>query len=204
MSLELVDARGAPILPRIITHWGDGTTALTNRDISLDLKVLSDLKKNAGNSDAIDPETANVLEALGLAMRYNGATGKWERARNNEELTILVSAARTATTASPDQVNYNARIAVVFFRVSAAPGVETVTMALEIKDPVSGLYVQAFTDSAWTGPGMRSYCLGVPLATASQPLNGGSASPPSRTWRVNISHSGAGSWTYSVAGCYIN
>jgi len=40
MGLELVDSRGAPILPRVITHWGDGATALTNRDISADLAKL--------------------------------------------------------------------------------------------------------------------------------------------------------------------
>lgn len=40
MGLELVDSRGAPVLPRMVTHWGDGATALTNRDISTDLAKL--------------------------------------------------------------------------------------------------------------------------------------------------------------------
>jgi len=37
MSTELHDSRGAPVLPRLITHMGDGTTALTNRDMTTDI-----------------------------------------------------------------------------------------------------------------------------------------------------------------------
>lgn len=37
MPLEKVDATGSPVLPRLITHMGDGSTPLTNRDMTADI-----------------------------------------------------------------------------------------------------------------------------------------------------------------------
>ena len=37
MSTEIHDSRGALVLPRLITHMGDGSTALTNRDMTADI-----------------------------------------------------------------------------------------------------------------------------------------------------------------------
>ncbi|MEW6141969.1 MAG: hypothetical protein AB1597_02285 [Chloroflexota bacterium] len=37
MSTELHDSRGAPVLPRLITHMGDGSTPLTNRNMTDDI-----------------------------------------------------------------------------------------------------------------------------------------------------------------------
>lgn len=37
MPAEIHDSRGAPVLPRLITHMGDGSTPLTNRDMTADI-----------------------------------------------------------------------------------------------------------------------------------------------------------------------
>jgi len=42
MATELHDTRGSPVLPRLITHMGDGSTALTNRDMTADIYACRD------------------------------------------------------------------------------------------------------------------------------------------------------------------
>lgn len=65
-----------------------------------------------------------------------------------EEITVLSSAARTATTNSADLTNFNAKGVALFLDVTSAPGAsETLTVAVQMKDPVSGSYrtITAFT-----------------------------------------------------------
>jgi len=136
MSTELFDARGNPVLPRVITHWGDGAAALTNRDISLDLKVLSDVNQGSwGYGGAAKNGLAVLAQVFGQTEvpDYRGAKLKvtlddgesndayalhvkgysllydgsaWNRRRNSLASTVLASAERGATTNSADQTNW--------------------------------------------------------------------------------------------------
>lgn len=273
MSTEIFDARGNPILPRVITHWGDGATALTNRDVSGDLQVLTDLKKGAQDADAVAAETTNVLKvlaflqainsvgtvdrlivrdalstlqedvkglvtvsqlwvgndatnnyhlpvqgaqyvsdgvshsaakhamyALALPYAWNGTTA--DRQRNNVEATLLASAVRAGTTNSSDQTNYNARGVMVFFNVTAVPGGDTVQCRLQVKDPVSGTYMDVMAPAATAVTGLFVYVFypGAGTNTVTET----SQAPLPRTWRASIVHSAGTNFTYSVAACLIN
>jgi len=81
MALDLEDSRGHPILPRVITHWGDGATALTNRDISGDLSkldiALSDLRdaiEGTGDKDFTTLETLLATALIRDITKWGGTT----------------------------------------------------------------------------------------------------------------------------------
>ena len=137
---------------------------------------------------------------------FNGTT--WDRMRGNTTVTGLASAARVATTATSDQVNYNGLGAQIMLDVTATPNdAQTLTVTVEVKDSVSGKYVilasfTALTASALgAAPTTETYVYSIypgaveTIATAKHELQ---ALLLGRTWRANIVHSAAGSWTYSV------
>ena len=149
--------------------------------------------------------TATGLLSIG-GWFFNGAT--WDRQRSNSPATGLASAARTASTPTPDQTNYNGRGAKIFLDVTATPNdAQTLTVTVEEKDGVSGKYVQiasftALVASVLTGtPTTETYeyeiapGIAETVAAAKHELQ---ALQLNRTWRVNVLHSAAGSWTYSV------
>jgi hypothetical protein len=133
------------------------------------------------------------------AWRYNGAT--YDRERANTEGTLLASAARVATTSSADQVNYNARGVRVFVNVTVVPTVETLTVAVQEKDPVSGNYLTLIAAAADAASGQKVTlvvypgCIAVANVCANTPLG--------RTWRVTVTHSASGSFTYSCGFAYV-
>ena len=134
---------------------------------------------------------------------FNGTT--WDRWRNNTEGTLLASAARTASTASADQTNYNARGALIHINVTANPGGgETLNWTLDVKDPISGTYFSLWNSADATAGytaanGFKAFLI-YPGAAETQDRSQlwatGLALP--RAWRINMAHSAAGSWTYSV------
>jgi hypothetical protein len=131
---------------------------------------------------------------------YNGAT--FDRRRNNSEGTLLASAARTATTAFANQVNYNAQGVKIIVRVSAI-GTGNLTPALRGIDPVSGVeYNLLGTVTAITAAGTYVYEVmpGASGTTSEIPLKSSSGLP--RTWGGRITSSDGSSWTYSVGYQY--
>lgn len=137
---------------------------------------------------------------------FNGTT--WDRARGVTEGTLLASAARTATTNSADQTNYNAQGVVVSVDFTATPNnAETFTLAIQAKDPVSAKYVTITAFAALTSSGLGAtpttetylYSLYPGAAeTAATAKHEVQALALPRTWRISAIHSAAGSWTYSV------
>jgi hypothetical protein len=159
------------------------------------------------NSAAFLPDTGNTNRSLYVYnARFNGST--WDRLRNNVEGTILASAARTETTNSSDQTNHNARGVVIAVDFTATPNnAETVTVAIQAKDPVSAKYVTLTAFTALTAsalgasPTTETYlytlCPGA-AETAAVAKHEVQALALPRTWRVAVTHSAGGSWTYSV------
>lgn len=126
---------------------------------------------------------------------------------------LLSSAARTADTASADQTNLYARGVLILVDFTATPNdAQTMTAQLQAKDPVSGKYltVSAFTaltaSALGAAPTTETYgFLVYPGAaeTAVVAKHEVQALALPRTWRVNMDHSAAGSWTYSVGYSYV-
>jgi hypothetical protein len=143
-----------------------------------------------------DGQGSNVL-AVGQTA-FNG--NNWDRWRNNTEGTLLASAARTTTTNSSVVTNYNAKGAWVFIDVTANPGgAETLTIKLRLRDPVTGKMVPHPIQLAVPAATNGTYALHfMPGASGNgSQVTSASAGLP-RQWDVQVVHSAAGSWTYSV------
>lgn len=121
--------------------------------------------------------------------------------------TLLKSEAKTATRTS-DDVNTGSgqRGVLITLDITKAPAaVDTLTLQLEAKDPASGKYLPITTFAAskkgeelggGATLGFTVYPGGLETAaTANHEVQG---LPLPRKFRVKVTHSGAGSWTYSV------
>lgn len=125
---------------------------------------------------------------------FNGTT--WDRQRGNTEGTLLVSAARTATENSADQVNYNARGVRVRINVTSITATPSITVAIEEKDSISGNYIAILTSAAITTTGQKTTLVVYPGIAAS--ANVKADDPLPRVWRVAVTHGDTDSITYSV------
>jgi hypothetical protein len=150
-------------------------------------------------ADVLPP--ADALAGSGMvavgAMVYNGST--WDRARGNLEGTLLASAARTATTSSAAQTNYNCRGVIVYLNVTVASGTGGLGVVIGATDPASGNGLKLNPDAtAVTTTGYRGYIV-YPGASATSPdVVQVTASVLPRNWFVTVFHSNASSYTYSV------
>lgn len=131
---------------------------------------------------------------------FNGTT--WDRSRNNVELTLLASAARTANTNTGTQTNHNGRGTTLFLNVTVAPGGgETLFLELQFRDPVSAAFATVFSTVLISTTGIYVFQLypAASGATSSSPL------ALCRQWLVRVRHSSSGpSWTYSLGACITN
>lgn len=113
----------------------------------------------------------------------------------NRTGTLLASAARTAATVSEDMSNDSAKCAIVVLDITAAPGVDTVTLTIQGKDSVSGKYYTLLAGAAQSATGTVAMTV-CPGAAATANVSAPTFIP--KTWRVSVAHSGSGSFTYSV------
>ena len=155
---------------------------------------------SAINTDGIADSQQSISVKSSL-HHYNETT--WDRGRGNTEATLLASAARTASTNSPDQTNYNARGVFVFFDITAVPGGDTVQLVVQGKDPASGTYQALLTGAGLSGTGFRAYAVYPGATDASSEMTDRNDLPLPRMWRARVVHSGSGSFTYSVGAVYI-
>ena len=133
----------------------------------------------------------------------NGAG--FDPALGNTQGTLLASAARTVQTSTADQVNYNARGVVVFLRVTAAGATGGLQVAVEGKDPVSGVYYQlnASPAAVTTATGI-AYVVYPGAAGAAGSVGQATSAPLPRTWRATVLVGSADAFTYSLGYALIN
>jgi hypothetical protein len=122
--------------------------------------------------------------------------------RGNLEGQVLASGVHAATNNSADLTNLNATGVIIYFNVSVVPGVDTVTLSVEGKDPVSGNYGVLYAATAIATVIQPARYVLYPGASGAGPT-GVLAIPIPRTWRVKITHSAATNFTYSVGYAYI-
>lgn len=145
------------------------------------------------------PGASTVRPLAAAGWLYNGTN--FDRQRNNTEGTALASAARTATTYSADITNHNASGIVLIVNVTAYGGAGSITLAIEVKDPVSGGYPSLILTGAITAVGTYKYVIYPGIAapvSMTTGLNGTAGYPLPRTFRIRSTHADATSHTYSV------
>jgi hypothetical protein len=119
---------------------------------------------------------------------------------NHQNLTLLSSAVRAATVTGADRVNPTGTGVIVVIDVTAVPGVDTVTVFIEGKDPASGKYYTILQSAAIVAVStvvLRVY----PGLTAAANLVVSDVLP--RTWRVRVVHSAGSNFTYSLGACVL-
>jgi hypothetical protein len=113
----------------------------------------------------------------------------------NRAVTLLASAARTASTQSSDQDNLRHRGVVVSVKVTASSATPSVVFTVEGKD-ANGEYYSLLASAAVTGAGTTQLTV-YPGATAT--ANVSASAPLPRTWRVKAVAGDADSLTYTVS-----
>ncbi len=173
----------------VATHAFTGEDAVT-KEIQRIMLAL------ASGADAID-----AAGLLGIKQYlYNGAA--WEAEQSNQDVTLLASAARTATTNSPDQTNPSFRGAILFVNVTSITATPSVTPSVAMKDSISAAYGTLWTATvAIAAAGAYIYLLYPGAVNGNATEVDGIAIP--RTWRLTMTHADADSITYSVSAAYI-
>jgi len=123
------------------------------------------------------------------------------------DIALLDSKVRAATNVTDDVRSARDDKALMFFLdITKAPAAaETLTLVLEAKDPVSGKYVpvtsfEASKKGEELGGGTTLiFIVGSASAeTKDVAAVQSQALALPRSWRVKVTHSGAGNWTYSL------
>ena len=157
------------------------------------------VRSGGNNADAEAVATLGLLRNNNYANNFNEVS--WDRNRGNTQFTVLPLAARTATVTSGDLINYNARGIVAILNITAVPGVDTIQLLFLEVDPVSGTSLfQIGTNPVQIATGVFSFAM-YPAAMAGRTNQTNAILP--RTFRIRITHSGAGSFTYSVGASLI-
>jgi hypothetical protein len=137
------------------------------------------------------------LQIGGALHVYNG--NFYDRLRNNHEVTVFASAARTANINSGDQFNYNSRTLYLTWDITAA-ATGTLTLTIKYKDSLSGKYVTLLASAAQAGTGTVTLKVGPDLTAAANTV---AKEGLPRVWRAEVTGSDGSSWTYSCSANYM-
>ena len=118
-----------------------------------------------------------------------------------QDVTLLASAARTATTASPGQVNDQGYEGVIVnFNVSAVSGSASLTAKIQGYDAVSNSWYDIVASAAITATGLTTLTCSPRLTAVSNKV--ANAHLPT-TWRAIIVASTSDSCTYSIGAILV-
>jgi hypothetical protein len=139
-----------------------------------------------------------------LTGRLDGS-GNVQADCGNQNLVLLASAARTATTASAAQTNSNARGFLLFLDVTTASGTGGLQIQPQVQDPISGNWVSySGSSAAVTATGEYLYVLyPSTFSGLSSSVKTSCSAPLPPTWRVQIIAGDSSSYTYSLAAALI-
>jgi hypothetical protein len=150
----------------------------------------------ANSADAV--ASPNGLRTSSFPFLYNGATH--DRARNNNDITVFTSTARTATPTAFTGTNYNARGLHLVIDVTAATSTPSTVFTILGVDAISGGTYTILASAAIVGVG-RTVLRVYPGLTAAANLVASDILP--RSWSVTAAHGNANSQTYSVGASLI-
>ena len=137
-------------------------------------------------------------------MLFSGSN--YEDEYSNSEITLLASAARTATTATAAQTNTTGRGLILYVDITARAASTTLTPSLQTKDPVGGEWITIWTAAAALNSSNTTVAYSFypsPSADAANLYTEAVDLLLPRTWRINVVHSDANGVTYSLAACVV-
>jgi hypothetical protein len=130
----------------------------------------------------------NVASVLAHVALSNRVLNGGEMPQSNEAFSLIASSAHTANEVTSQQVNIAAPGLTLFFNVTINGSAESLTLTIEGKDSVSGVWVQLDTSGVLTSStGLFAWQPSVGLP---------------RYWRGGVNKSGGASVTYSLSGQY--
>lgn len=164
---------------------------------------LAGVTSGAGDSLAAPTlltDASDTPRSLGvMSYLWDDSNSSGNRQRGNTQGTLLASAARTATTSSPQQTNYNARGVIVYLNVTAASGTGGLTLQFYDVDPVSGQQYQInAAAAAITAVIGRAYVVYPAASGVASAVGQVTALPLPRTWVATVAHGDASNYTYSL------
>jgi len=121
----------------------------------------------------------------------------------NTEIQILASAARTATAIGADVENDDFKGVLCILDITVVPGVDTVQLVIEGKDPVSNKYFTLSQDAAQVGIGTRTVLVYPGASDGGGFISAENGVPLPETWRARVVHVGVGSFTYSLGAIHL-
>jgi hypothetical protein len=138
-------------------------------------------------------------------MRFNNTT--WDPEYGAWEGQLAGSAARVASLTTAAFTNFSHSAAIVTLNVTSQPGgAETLSLKLQGQDSVSGSYYDVADGGVLftAATGLKGLMIGPGLLSADAPsgLVVKCVRLP-RKFRVVVTHSASGSWTYSVSGAFL-
>ena len=143
--------------------------------------------------DAIAGSTPGFA-TTSLGHLYDPGGAAWNRERNNHELTLLASAARTTTQTSADLVSYNATTLQVVIDITAFTA-GSLTITVDMKDTASGKYINMLTSAALAAAATTRLRIGPDVAAVAN-LSAVDYLP--RVFRIVATVGSADSITYSI------
>lgn len=156
----------------------------------------------SGGSAVGNSPTLNPIVCAGV-----DGSGNVQYDQLNQAVTLLASAARTATTASAAQTNLSGSAATAILNVTVASGTGGLKLQFQEQDPVSGNWVSVNTaPAAITATGTFLYQIGAGVGAGSSPNSNASqfcTLALSTPWRVQVTAGDSSSYTYSVSACTV-
>jgi hypothetical protein len=186
--------------PPTLTNGQRGDLQLTAKGSAQASLVRADTGAAFDGASPSDNYPANT-SALGIkaaGLNFNGTS--WDRTRNNTDITVLSSAARTATTASSDITNYNGRGLHLVIDVTAVADTPSMVCTIQGKDTLSSAYYTILASAAITGVSTNVYRV-FPGSTVMANAAANDIIP--RTWRVNCVNDDSNSITYSIGASVV-
>lgn len=156
------------------------------------------IRSGLNNADGQASVATGVLSNNSHLMLFNGTT--FDRQRNNFDLTVLTSAARTASINSADFVNYNSRGVIIIINVTAIAATPSITVSIDGFDTTSGMYYSLLTSAAITTVSTTILSIAPGLNTV---VNSRLSELLPRTWRVSVVNADADSITYSIGASLV-
>jgi len=153
------------------------------------------------NIAGVAPQLDDTDKIAVTTYAYDGSV--WNPVTCNRNITVLASGNRSSTTASADQTNCGAVGVIIWFDVTAVPGGDTVQLQLQGKDPVSEKYVTILQSGTVNSVSIVQLVVYPGVTDTASQYDAENDSPLPRTWRVNVVHSGSGTFTYSVGASYV-